>query len=95
MAEAVDGGGHLVDEGVVLVHIGGLHHAHHGVVLASHHAVVAGGVGQHGGEQRGRGAGAAMVADQGGEGGRAHQWRVAGKHHDVAVGVDERRREEQ
>ena len=69
--------------------LGRLHHAHHGVVLAPHHPVVAGGVGQHRGEQRGGGAGHAVVAHQGGQRGRAHEWGVAGQHHDVAVGVDE------
>ena len=72
-----------------LVDVGVLDDAHHGVVLAPHHAVVSGGVGQYGGEQRGRGPGVAVVAHQGGQRGRAHERRVAGKHHDVAVGVDE------
>ncbi len=62
---------------------------HHGVVLAPDHAVVAGGVGQHRGEQRRRRPGGAMVAHQRGQRGGAHQRRVAGEHHDVAVGVDE------
>jgi hypothetical protein len=67
----------------------GLHHPHHGVVLAPHDAVVARRIGQDGGEQRGRRSRVAVMTHQGGQGRGAHQRGVAGQHHHVPVGVDQ------
>ena len=86
--EHEDPGVDLVDLELVGSGIPVLDDASDPIVLAHpHDAAVAGGVGEAGGEDGARGAGVAVLGDEGGDGGGAEQRRVTREHEDVEVVV--------